>query len=144
MVKGKPEYWLRRRPKDQIYDLCLLLNNICDEIIRLQLFAKISFIKELGCDLIRYNRIAVPALWMLQQQSDLDEWLPMLHTVTKEVNYKLGARTPWALDAIYKHDGTRKFYPRYHLLIDGLHPTREIACRIMQQITKDVSEAHHS
>lgn len=114
-IKGKPEFWLKKRPRDQIFDLCLLLNNICDEAVQLHFYARISFIQELGCDLIRYNRIAVPAVWMLQQQSDLEEWLPTLHNATKEVDYKLGVRTPWAIDAIYKHDASRKFYPRFHI-----------------------------
>lgn len=79
---------------------------------------------------------------MCQQQSDLDDWLPLLHRTTKANNYKLGVRTPWVLDSIYTHTNGRRFYPRYHMLHDGLHPTQEVASKIASQIIKDVHEAH--
>lgn len=72
-VNGRREFWIGKRPRDKILDLSSLINSIGDEALRLNLYAKIAFLQEIGCDLLRYNQIAVPALWMLQQESDLDE-----------------------------------------------------------------------
>lgn len=136
------KFWMAKQPREMICDLILAMNEICDEAINLNLYDKLAFIQEMGCDLIRYNRVRRPAKWMIQQQNEFDQWLPALHRSTKDINYNLGVRTPWVLDSIYKHDHRRRFYPRYNLLADGLHPTSEIASRIAEQIIKDVSEAH--
>lgn len=136
------KYWMIKRPRELVCDLILSMNGICDEAIGLNLSAKFAFLQEMGCDLIRYNRERRPKTWMLQQQNEFDQWLPALHRATKDMNYSLGVRTPWTLDCIYKHDHQRRFYPRYNLLFDGLHPTPEVTNRIAEQLVKDVSEAH--
>lgn len=105
-------------------------------------YAKLTFLQELGCDLIRYNHIRQPSHWMVQQQMELDLWLPALHRATKDINYTMGVRTLWTLDSIYKHDQQGRFYPRYYLLADGLHPTQEVTSRIAEQLIKDVAEAY--
>lgn len=89
----------------------LTLNEVCDEAIKLNLYARFAFLQEMGCDLIRYNRIRRPTKWMLQQQNEFDLWLPALHRATKDINFSLGVRTPWVFDSIYKHDHQRRFYP---------------------------------
>lgn len=136
------QFWMNKRPRESICDLILTLNEIYDEAMNLNLYAKFAFLQELGCDLIRYNRIRRPALWMVHQQAELDLWLPALHRATKDINYGMGVRTPWTLDSIYKHYHRRRFHPRYHLLADGLHPTPEITSRIAEQLVKDVTEAN--
>lgn len=141
-TRGGRQFWMNTRPRESICNLILKLNEIYDEAMELNLYAKFTFLQELGCDLVRYNRIRRPALWMVQQQAELDLWLPALHRATKDINFRMGVRTPWTLDSIYKHDHRRRFYPRYYLLTDGLHPTSEITSRIAEQLIKDVTEAH--
>lgn len=141
-MRGRREFWIRKRPRDQIYDQVLLVNNICEEAVKLCFYGKLAFFQEIGCDLLKYNRVTHPRKWMLDQQADLDEWLPLLHREVKDINYKLGVRTPWILDSIYRHTNGRRFYPRYYMMHDGLHPTRDVACKIAEQVIKDVSEAH--
>lgn len=141
-INGRREYWVSKRPRDRIFDLQCIITNIGDEALQLDMYGKLSIIQEIGCDLIRYNRVIKPAIWMCHQQKDFDEWLPSLHRTIKANNYKLGVRTPWVLDCIYTHSSGRRFYPRYHMLHDGLHPTQEVANKIASQITKDVNEAY--
>lgn len=141
-TRGGRQFWVNKRPREAICNLILALNEIYDEAMGLNLFAKFAFMQELGCDLVRYNRIKRPTLWMIQQQTELDLWLPALHRATKDINFSMGVRTPWTLDSIYKHDHRRRFHPRYHLLADGLHPTPEVTSRIAEQLIKDVNEAY--
>lgn len=142
VIRGQRKFWIKKRPRDQLFDLQLKFNSISEEARRLDLYGKLSFFQEMGCDLLKYNRVVRPQLWMIQQQKDMDEWLPMLQKAIKELNYKLGVQTPWVLDCIYKHTNDRRFYPRYFLLHDGLHPTQEVASKIAFQVNKDVGEAH--
>lgn len=142
IINGRREFWIKKRPKDQVAVLVQLLNQLSEEAIELNLYGKIALLQELGCDFIKYKKIMKPLPWMIQQQNDFDKSLPSLHRATKAINYKLGVRTPWTLDSIYKRTHKKKFYPRYHLLKDGLHPSFQVANRIAHCITKDVSEAH--
>lgn len=73
--KGK-QFWMAKRPRELICDLILSLNGIHNEAMSLNLYAKFTFLQELGRDLVRYNRIRRPTLWMVQQQMELDSWLP--------------------------------------------------------------------
>lgn len=142
IINGRREYWINKRPKDQISSLVLTLNKIYKEAEEKNFHARVAFLQELGCDFIKYNKVTNPAPWMVQQQLDFDRSLPLLHKATRALNFKLGVRTPWTLDSIFKRTHKKKMYPRYHLLKDGLHPTFQVAYRMAHYITKDVSEAH--
>lgn len=65
------KFWMTKRPREMICDLILAMNEIYDEAISLNLYARFAFLQEMGCNLIRYNRIQRP-----------------------DINYNLGVRTP--------------------------------------------------
>lgn len=77
---------------------------------------------------------------MFTCQKDLDLNLPLVHSVTKDLNKALGVKTPWTLDVIYKTARSGGRYPKYSLLEDGLHPSALAAERLARQILKDVDE----
>lgn len=82
IVNGRREFWISKRPREQIADLISAINKIGNEALAMNFYARVAFLQELGCDFIKYNRIAKPVLWMLQQQNDFDKFLPSLHKAT--------------------------------------------------------------
>lgn len=133
-------FWPPKRRNFLATELAQIHISIYEEARDNGLLGKIAILPEFGADLIRYNDIDQPNSWMCRAQKELDENLPLLHATTKDVNKHLGSLTPWTLDAIYRCTKKGIRYPKYSLLSDGLHPSDEVAKRIVMQILKDIDD----
>lgn len=139
-MDGTRYYWPMKRVSNLAAELCQCQIDIYEDVMISNLKGKVILLPEYGGDLIRYNNIDVPSAWMSNFQSDLDENLPLVHKVTKDINRCMGVKTPWSLDIVYRFTKGGNRYPKYELLSDGVHFTERIASRLVVQILKDVDE----
>lgn len=140
---GVRYFWPTSDLNDLVNSLYLDLVAIRDEVVSLNLGGLVTLLPELGGNLITYNKIAYPCLWMNRMQSHLDQLLPSLQLATKQINISMGASTPWIRDAIYRKTKQGLWYPNYNLLYDSLHPDPPSAERMVKQIMKTVNDFYH-
>lgn len=138
--QGICSFWPRKRINYLAAELVQCQIDIYEDITINNLKGKVILLPEFGGDLIRYNNVDVPSSWMLNCQHDFYMNLPLIHKVTKDINKCMGVRTPWSLDVIYRQTRSGIRYPKYDLLIDGVHFTEETSERVAAQILKDVDE----
>lgn len=100
----------------------------------------VVLLPEFGGDLISYNNIDVPSSWMINFQNGLGKNLPLVHSVTNDINRCMGVKTPWLLDVKYRSTKGGIRYPKYELLSDGVHFTEQTAKCLVVQLLKDVDK----
>lgn len=133
-------FWPHKRLNFLASELAQNYISIYEDVRDNGLFGKLAIFPEFGADLVRYNGIDQPSAWMLRSQTELDDNLPLLHATAKDINRHLGSLMPWTLDVLYRTTKKGIRYPKYSLLTDGLHPSDDVAKKIVIQILKDVDD----
>lgn len=133
-------FWPTSDISDLMNSLYYDLVAIRDDIVQQNFGGLVTLLPELGGDLVTYNKIDHPCLWMMRLQSYLDQMLPPLQLATKQLNISMGATTPWIPDTIYRRTKQGIWYPNYSLLYDGLHPEPFTAEKMVKQIMKTVND----
>lgn len=136
-------FWPTTDISDLINALYYDLVAIRDDTVQKNLGGLVTLLPELGGDLVTYNKIDHPCLWMLRLQNCLDRMLPSLQLATKQLNISMGAATPWIRDTIYRRTKQGIWYPNYSLLYDGLHPEPFTAEKMVKQILKTVNDYYY-
>lgn len=120
---GKRQFWTDKSINMIMSNLTQIMIDISEEAKALSIDQRLVFLPEIRASLITYNRIVHPSDWMEKCQADLDHALHNLHESIRLINLGLGSRPNWFIDSVYKRTKKGKFYARYHLLEDGLHPS---------------------
>lgn len=138
---GRRSFWPLKNIEELMYDLIHVLNGIVSEILFLGFYGKVTFLPETGINLLAYNRVELPAGWMLQCQHDMTTNIPFLYTAYKNANFRLGCSTPWIMDTVYGRNKHGLMYPKFCKLYDGLHPAPATAADMARKIIKDANKA---
>lgn len=140
---GARYFWPTADLNELVNSLYLDLVAVRDDVVSLNCGGLVTLLPELGGNLIVYNQIEYPCMWMIRIQEHLEYLLPRLHAATKQINISMGATTPWFRDTIYRKTKQGFWYPNYNLLYDGLHPDPTSAERMVKQIMKTVNDFYH-
>lgn len=131
---GKRNAWPPTNIDLRFAQICSLIDNISVRFKSLNTNTLLSLIPEAGLDLIQYNKVKSPIpKEALKIQEKLENLLPSLHEKTRITNRYLGSRTALTLDATHARRGGQ-LHPVYPRLADGLHPTPEVAKKLVRAI----------
>lgn len=136
---GLRSFWPFKNVEDLAYDLIQLLKVITNEALFLGHQGRLTFLPEIGADLLEYNRVEYPMPWMTKCQVDLNYNIFFLLDEFKSANVRLSCSTTWTFDCVYGRNRHGMFYPKYSRLYDGLHPAPNTAADMVRKIIKDVN-----
>lgn len=137
---GRITYWPHEDMEGSFKQVKIAMMEMVNNLKMIRPGLKLCFLPEAGADLLAYNGVMHPVPYkLLIVQETFEVYLRDLQFVTRLINTRTGATTPWSLDATHRWNAG-KLIPVYSRSFDGLHLTHQQVKKLASLLTKYARE----